>query len=672
MIGALPPAYAGGQVASGQRVGLLGNRAFMDTPFSTTSYTAQYIQDQQARTLGDVLASDPSVRISLPRFGFADQIALRGFTLYAGDSTLDGLAGIVPPRRFPFDSIERVELIRGPGALLIGIPPGGSIAGTLNFVPKRATDEPITRVTPGFISNAVFGTTLDIGRRYGDDKEWGVRFNGSFRDGDTPLAPQSERVGNGSVGIDYRGERFGASFDAGYLDQYQKQYSQIILSVAPGALVPPAPAATTPLSQPWQRASIHSAYGLARAEYDILDNTTIGVGYGRAYTSELSVQTFLTDLRSNGNLTATPAAFPYWNSHQSADVSLRTKFDTGPLQHQIALIGNAVILDQSMIAVSPLGPPGTQNIYQPFNLPEPGVTGVNRYGNKTTQTRLTSAAIADVVSVLNDRIQFTVGGRQQRIESDNFSPTTGLPTTRSTSEAFSPAYGVVLKPIREISLYANYIEGLVQGPTAPAGARNAGQIFPPTVAEQREVGAKLDLSGFGVQIALFEIAQQSGAIDPATNAFGLIGLQRNRGVEFQVFGQLAPHVRLLGGISLIDGRLVQTPGGINDGRKAPGVPDVQITVAPEFDLPFAPGLTATGRAIYTDGVFFDAANLQAVPGWTRFDIGARYKTVINSRPATFRASVENVLNKNYWQVAGRSLLSIGSPRTYLVSASFDF
>nr|WP_314483295.1 hypothetical protein [uncultured Pseudomonas sp.] len=44
----LPPVYAGGQVATGGRVGFLGNKDFMETPFSTVSYTDTYIQDLQA------------------------------------------------------------------------------------------------------------------------------------------------------------------------------------------------------------------------------------------------------------------------------------------------------------------------------------------------------------------------------------------------------------------------------------------------------------------------------------------------------------------------------------------------------------------------------------------------------------------------------------------------
>jgi iron complex outermembrane receptor protein len=670
-IGAPPPVYAGGQVASGQRIGLLGNRSFMDTPFSTTSYTAQYIADQQARTLGDVLASDPTVRPSLPTTGYADQISLRGFTLYTSDGTLDGLAGIVPERRFPFDSIERVEILRGPAALLVGVPPGASIAGTINYVPKRATDDPITRLTANYFSDAEFGTSIDVGRRYGEHKEWGVRFNGSFRDGDTPQVSQSEHVGNATVGLDYRGDKFRFSVDAGYVDQYEKRYSQIIMSILPGSVVPPAPASNTTLSQPWQTVAVNSAYGMFRAEYDVLDNTTVGVGYGHSSSNERSVQTVLTSLQSNGNLLAIPAVLPYWYDNDSADVSVRSKFDTGPLTHQVAVTGNILSSAQSIINTHILGAPVLQNIYQPFNVPEPNTSGIG-HGGKTSQATLSSAAIADVISMLGDRVQVTVGGRQQHIDVESFSPVTGAPAASFSSDAFSPAYGLLLKPTRQLSLYANYIQGLVQGLTAPVGTANAGQIFRPALAEQREVGAKLDLGGFGAQLALFEITQQTGSTDAATNIFDLNGLQRNRGVEIQTFGQLAPNARLLGGVSFIDGRLTQTPGGIFDGRKAPGVPDVQVTIAPELDVPDVPGLTMSTRAIYTSGVFFDPANTQAVPSWTRYDVGARYKTTVEGRPATFRASVENILDHNYWQVAGRSLLSLGSARTYLVSATFDF
>ena len=44
-LGAPPAPYAGGQVATGGSLGLLGNRGVMDTPFNQTSYTAELIAE---------------------------------------------------------------------------------------------------------------------------------------------------------------------------------------------------------------------------------------------------------------------------------------------------------------------------------------------------------------------------------------------------------------------------------------------------------------------------------------------------------------------------------------------------------------------------------------------------------------------------------------------------
>ena len=60
----LPSDYAGGQVARGGRIGLLGNVDIMSTPFNTTNYTHALIQDQQARSVADVVQNDPSVRVA--------------------------------------------------------------------------------------------------------------------------------------------------------------------------------------------------------------------------------------------------------------------------------------------------------------------------------------------------------------------------------------------------------------------------------------------------------------------------------------------------------------------------------------------------------------------------------------------------------------------------------
>src|SRR5687768_1455356 len=54
--------FAGGQVATGARTGILGTQDMMNTPFSVHSYTNELIVNQQAKSVADVLLNDPSVR----------------------------------------------------------------------------------------------------------------------------------------------------------------------------------------------------------------------------------------------------------------------------------------------------------------------------------------------------------------------------------------------------------------------------------------------------------------------------------------------------------------------------------------------------------------------------------------------------------------------------------
>ena len=89
----------------------------MDTPYSTTSYTDQLIRDQQARTLQDVFATDPTVRDLSPRLTFINQLFIRGFTTNVSDSLVKGLQGLAPIRKEFFSNIERVELLRGLSAI---------------------------------------------------------------------------------------------------------------------------------------------------------------------------------------------------------------------------------------------------------------------------------------------------------------------------------------------------------------------------------------------------------------------------------------------------------------------------------------------------------------------------------------------------------------------------
>ncbi len=112
--GAEVDTYGGGQVARSARLGVLGNRSINDVPFSVVSYTSKTIADQQARTVGDVLLNDASVRQSSGFGNFSQVFTIRGLPLNTDDIAFNGLYGVLPRQIVTTEALERVELFKGP------------------------------------------------------------------------------------------------------------------------------------------------------------------------------------------------------------------------------------------------------------------------------------------------------------------------------------------------------------------------------------------------------------------------------------------------------------------------------------------------------------------------------------------------------------------------------
>jgi iron complex outermembrane receptor protein len=130
----------------------------------------------------------------------------------------------------------------------------------------------------------------------------------------------------------------------------------------------------------------------------------------------------------------------------------------------------------------------------------------------------------------------------------------------------------------------------------------------------------------------------------------------------------------LGGVTLMNGRLINTDSALTNGMKAPGVPDVQVNLGAEWDATFLRGLTFSGRVIYTNLQYVDPANTQSIPNWTRFDAGVRYTFErADGKPLALRFNVENLFDLNYWAAASSNFgLSMGAPRTFLLSLTAAF
>jgi iron complex outermembrane receptor protein len=669
----LPSPYAGGQVARGSRIGFLGNKDFMDTPFNVTSYTADTIQNQQARTIGDVVKNDPSVRTVWPDSSYISQFNIRGFPTQTQDMAVNGLYGIVPPQMTGgLESVERVEILKGPNALLNGMSPTGGIGGNINLVTKRATNAPVTQITTSYYSDAQIGTSVDLGRRFGTEQEWGVRFNGAYRDGRTGISSQSQRANSGTLGLDYRGDRLRVSADLGIHEMRTDAPTRVAFTDNANFQIPSAPDSRLNFGQPWYFAKSNDHFGMAQGEFDITPDVTAYAAFGARKNTFLGLYNFIYLQNAQGDFRANQYFQPTYANAVTSQVGLKGRFDTGSVKHEVNL--SFTTLHTESGALAPVISTYTSNMYNPLTLAPP--TNLSAFADtapKTAGSDLNSVALADTLHFFDDKLQLTLGARQQNIKVANFSAVTGAQTSLYSQSKLTPAAAVLIKLTPAASLYGNYIEGLSQGPTAPAGTANVGAMFAPVASKQYEAGMKFDFGRFASTFSVFQIQQPSGFTNPATNIYSVNGEQRNRGVEINTFGELAAGVRLLGGVSFIRGELTKTAGGTLDGKTAIGVPTTQLNFGGEWDTPFAPGLTLTGRGIYTSSQYYNAANTQSIPSWTRLDLGARYKTNIANAPFTLRASIENLFGKDYWAATSSSFgLARGAPRTLLVSGTVDF
>ena len=666
----LPLPYAGGQVARGAGLGALGNRDMMDTPFSVTSYTVETIENQQAQSVADIVTNDPAIQnVDPTNTSYANTFTVRGLLLGNGSIGFNGLFGLAPNNQTTLTGIERVEVIKGPTAFLNGMSPSGT-GGAINLVPKRAADAPLTALTASYLSDSQLGAHLDLGRRFGPENRVGVRLNALYRDGDTSVDKQSQRLGALTLGVDYRGDRVRLSGDFGYQDM-RTDRAHSTIAPAIGQPIPDPPSARRSFMSPWNFVDTQDTYGMVRGEFDISTRLTAYASLGRSDTDWKQVLDFGTQLRENGDFLSTSRMNFTGIQRTVGEVGLRARLDTGPVRHDLNLSANGYKADRTSAGTTTFGSIAS-NIHNPVFLDEPDTTAPAR--RRISKTVLSGYAVSDTLSILDERAQLTLGVRKQRIAADNYNIATQVRTSRYDKDAYTPVVGLVVKPWERVSLYGSYIEGLQQGAVVGTSYANANEVLDPYLSKQYEVGVKVDWGQVSTTLAAFQIEQASALVNPANNTLTSDGEQRNRGLELNVAGEPWRGVRLLGGYMLLDAKLTQTQSGLNNGKTAPGTSRHHVTLGAEWDTPYVPGLTLTSRVMYASRQDVDAANTQSIKPWTTVDLGARYTVERpGGQPVTLRANVRNVFNKNFWTTyPGAGTLNISEGRTLMLSATTHF
>lgn len=681
------------QVLRQGSLGALGNKSAMETPFAIKAYSETLILNQQPLTLGQVLENDPSVRTSLGFGNASEQFVIRGFNLYGEDIAIDGLFGVTPRQLVSPELYEQVQILNGASAFLFGAAPGGSaLGGTVNLTPKRAKEIDTNRFTANYQSKSHFGGAFDVGRRFGDDQAFGVRVNGAARSGDISIDDEfrSSVVVGGS--FDYNKGGLRASLDLAYQHAKVRHMRPMVQLGFGVTSVPDAPKASTNYGQEWQYTTLRDFFGIAKFEYDISEDFMVYASLGARDTAERGrYQGFTVDNAVEiGDGYVTGSNIPRNDNNEAGQVGLRGKFATGGLGHEInigASQSRYVNRNAYEFGIFSRDATNGNNLYNPVQVPQPPFNFFGA-GNldeplPANKTRLTSFFISDTLSVLDEKVQLTLGLRHQNIQYRPFNITTGEPSpisaadptkTKYSESAVTPVVGLVIRPTETLSFYGNRIEALVQGPVAGAGTINIGEIFPPYKSVQYEVGAKVSYARFNASAALFQIErpQTLNVLTGEGTVFTMDGLQRNRGFELSMDGEPVDGLRIITGLSITDATQQKTAGGATDNRDAIGVPKYTANLNVEWDTAFLPGATLTGRVMQTGPQAVNLTNTMWLPEWTRFDLGARYVLAAGSAPITFRFNVDNVTNKAYWSSSMGGYLVHGMPRTFKTSATIEF
>ena len=275
----------------------------------------------------------------------------------------------------------------------------------------------------------------------------------------------------------------------------------------------------------------------------------------------------------------------------------------------------------------------------------------------------------------NDQWQVLAGLRYDRfdIESTNYLKKTDRTEDRQ-SHSTSPRLGVVWTPLENHSFYASWtktfspVGGGLIGIT-PGAAGNTNDLSP-ELTKQKEIGVKSDWMGdrLSTTLAVYELElynrRTRDPLDPTITL--LSGLQRSRGIELTASGKLGGNWYMRGGIGLQDATVVKDNNGL-EGKRINGVAkrngSLFITWKPEMGWYAETGLTLVGQR------YADNMNTTVLPGYGRWDALAGYR----EKDWDVSGALTNLTDRYYYESAtSAAQIMPGEPRSLVMTGTYKF
>jgi catecholate siderophore receptor len=631
-----------------------------DIPQALTVVTEQQIDDQQLRSVADLLYFVPGAGPGSGE-GNRDQITLRGNSSSA-DFFVDGVRDDVQYFR-DFYNVERVEVLRGANAMIFGRGGGG---GIVNRVTKRSSLAEHRDISLSGDSEGSLRGTVDLDQPIAPGV--GLRINAMAEDGDSfrehvdlkrygvnptlaVLAGPDTRI---DVGYEHFHDRRTADRGVPSLDGEPIRGFDRIFFGDP--------------DESFAKANVD--VGTLAVEHQFgggvtLRNRTLLGDYDKFYQN-------IYPSRVDGDEVVLGA---YNNATRRTNL-----FSQTDLIWKNRLGG----VDQTLLLGFELGRQTSRNLRMTGSFPDgdnrvplsdptvdAGVVFANLLSDAHNRTRASVAAI-----YVQDQIrpaawlEIVAGARFDRFELAVDDRHAGGERFEREDNLFSPRVGVILKPTPNLSFYASYSRSyLPQSGDQFSRLDEDSASLKPERFDNYEVGAKWEpLPGLLATAALYQLdrtnTRATDPLDPSRNV--LTGAQRSRGLELGLERSITSRWQVSAGYAWQKAEISETTTAAPKGREVPLVPRHSFSLWSRYDvdarLGLGVGVTARSKS------FASISNQVVLPGYARFDAAAFYKV---ARGVEAQVNVENLFGADYFPTTnGDNNIVPGAPTTARATLRF--
>jgi catecholate siderophore receptor len=643
-----------GYVASNSVTATKTDTPLLDIPQSINVVTREQLEDQAHHSLSDVLRYVAGTTVGQGE-GNRDQITLRGQNTTA-DFFLDGVRDDVQYYRGIYN-IERVEILKGPYALIFGRGGGG---GIINRVQKSPKTDIFYAGQASVNSFGAFDISADLNAPLNDAAA--IRLNAVYEN----LDSHRDFVGGERYAWNpYVAFKLGDGWNLGVSYEYvydDRTTDRGIPSVATVAGQPNAPLRGIRdqfFGIPGvNRTKLEAQIGKLRLDGQLAENlqfngTMLYGDYDKIYDN-----VFANSPASGPNGTVALAAYsdPTQRTNFIAQGNLVWDIETGPLAHKI-LVGieygdqksenrrtNGTLSNASFNLANPVFPTVI------FNAPA---------RNTVSDVTFFSAYVQDQISI-GEHFDIVGGLRYDTFDIDGVDlfPVVDRPFARKDTKV-SPRLGLIYKPVESVSIYSSFSQSfLPRSGDQFLSLSTMQENLAPEKFTNYEFGAKWDVRpNLNLTLALFQLDRSNATTPDPLNPLATInvGKTTTKGLELAVTGRITPKWQVHGGYSYQDATLAG-----NDLIRLGQVPKHQASLWNRYDIG---GSIAAGVGIIHQSSQFaairTAATTTRLPSFTRVDAALYYDL---SDMIEVQVNIENLFDTTYFSDAhNNNNISTGAP-----------